>query len=68
MNETARELLAVCDLTCPICGGVNALQKPVNAEHDEIGVCTICPAVVFTYWSSSNLHRLHEALGETACY
>lgn len=50
------------NLTCPICQEPDALVKRVNEEHDEIWVCTECPAVLFTYWYPSSMDRLRRAL------
>lgn len=62
MDEITREALAICDLTCPICGGVNTLEKRVNETHDEIWACRDCPAVLFTYWYPEQIDRLYAVL------
>ena len=65
MNETARQDLAVCDLPCPICHS-GTLEKRVNETHDEIWMCTDCPAVLFTYWYPENITRLFSVVAPSS--
>ena len=53
------------DLSCPVCGGVKTLQKRVNEDHDEIWICTDCPAVLFTYWNDAQIDRLYAVMQAT---
>lgn len=52
-------------MDCPVCGSSQTLRKRVNAEHDEVWVCDVCPAVLFTYWYPEQIHRLYSVLGAT---
>ena len=49
-------------MTCPVCGTPDSLVKQVNEGHDEIWICKECPAVLFCYWDSASLARLHREL------
>ena len=62
MYETTRETLAAMDKDCPLCGGIKTLQKHVNEDHDEIWICTECPAVLFTYWYPEQIRRVGTIL------
>lgn len=63
MYEISRTALASMDLSCPVCGGTATLKKRVNEEHDEIWICTECPAVLFAFWQSAQIRRLSKVLG-----
>ena len=65
MYETTRADLAPTDLSCPVCGSVKTLQKRVNEDHDEIWICTDCPAVLFTYWNDAQIDRLYTVMQAT---
>ncbi len=49
---------------CPVCGG--SMPKRVNAEWDEIWLCTACPMVLFAYHDTRSLRRVAVEVGDSA--
>lgn len=54
-------------LDCPVCGTPKGLEKRVNAERNEIWICTTCPAVLFTYYDASQLPILTQVVQPYEC-
>lgn len=53
-------------VNCSLCGTARAMEKRVNADLDEIWVCSECPAVLFVYSDPAQLRTLATVLNSPA--